>query len=321
MKAFRLLMVFAVLLLAAPVARAADPEAPKAAPGPMEKVIPEVQFDNIALGDVIQYLQDVAPGFKAVVVRESGVPEEYPRIKMKLKNVTVAQIWQLLQLSYPDMQLQQVEAPGPDIVWHVRIQATGNQAAIVDPSAVKVYRLTAIIERLTAKSGKNDAETEKRSLNQILSLAKAALAQTASRNNVGAVLQVHEETGTLIFKGNSEERAALESVLEALNPPTAAESATVLEVRRQLAVAERTRDKAMDSAKAEIEQAYDKVNRLQQELIEMRDMTRKQQAMTNQQALEAEKLKIRLEERDRDAQLRLRAGHPGSGESPSEPKK
>ncbi|MDB5174141.1 MAG: hypothetical protein JWN51_2914, partial [Phycisphaerales bacterium] len=55
-------------------------------------------------------------------------------------------------------------------------------------------------------------------LNQVLSLIKATLAQVDDASGISPVVQVHNETRTLIVKGTSSQLRAVEDALSALNP-------------------------------------------------------------------------------------------------------
>ena len=180
---------------AAAAPAAPDPEDP----GGMNKVIPEVDFKGVALEDVIDFLQDVSPGFHAVVVYDAGAPAAYPRVTLRAKNVTAGQLVQLVHLSFPDVEISDVEgAGGPLGVFHIRSPRPGDEAAERDPrGGVHVYRLTAAVDQLLPPevraispglfSGGEQPDTtvlakeRKRALDGVLTLLKAALAQCRAR--------------------------------------------------------------------------------------------------------------------------------------------
>src|SRR5205807_5814909 len=76
----------------------------------------------------------------------------------------------------------------------------------------------------TQKTPVDIAALQKSALGDVLSLVKAALSQI---DGPAPVLQVHEATQTLIFKGTPEQRAALEDVLDALDPLRGSDRAVV----------------------------------------------------------------------------------------------
>jgi hypothetical protein len=160
-------------------------------------------------------------------VRENGVPEGYPKVRMRLKNVTLGQVWSVLQAANPELEVQPVEVqtaeegPARPPIYLIRVKAptTG-----VPEVAVRAYALGPVEQAMSAKGGGGkEAAHGNDSLDRVLSLIKATLAQVPGSGE--PVLQVHEETGTLIFKGSADQKAVLEDVLAALVPATPTEVA------------------------------------------------------------------------------------------------
>src|SRR5258705_7055432 len=77
-------------------------EAPADSTGAAEIIIPEVNFQGQQLEEVIDFLQDTIPNFKAMVVRDTGVSPEVPTIRMRLKKVSLEQFIALLNIAYPE---------------------------------------------------------------------------------------------------------------------------------------------------------------------------------------------------------------------------
>src|SRR5436190_17024932 len=76
----------------------------------MSRVLPEVAFQDVGFDDVIDYLRDVS-GFQAVIVRDPGVPEGEPVIRLRLKSVPLKQLLQVIQAAHPDVGIEPVEHP------------------------------------------------------------------------------------------------------------------------------------------------------------------------------------------------------------------
>jgi hypothetical protein len=239
----RILLPVALLALMAGStlpARAADPAPPAVNPagGPggeaSQRAIPEINFTSVPVDDVIVFLRDNVPGFQAVTVRDPDVPAGEPQVTLNLRNVTLDQLIAVLSQAYPSLEWS--TAPGTTI--HVvRVHAASGLTA----SRLHVYSLSQLVGNLAgalqqqpipqpgfgpggaaapppAPGGdmeKQMQETRKRALNNVLSVIKAALAQVPDGNS--AVLQVHEETETLIFKGTPQQQEAVEQVLAALS--------------------------------------------------------------------------------------------------------
>lgn len=236
-----LLLVTLLALLAGstlPV-RAADPAPsapnPASAPGggASQRPISEINFTAVSADDVMGFLRDVVPGFQAVIVRDPDVPAGEPQVTLNLKNVTLDQFIAVLSQAYPSLEWS--TAPGTTI--HVvRVHA----ASGLTGSKLHVYSLAPLVSNLahptpqqpgpqpgivpggpaapapaTDDPEKQLQEMRKRALNNVLSVIKAALAQVPDGDS--AVLQVHEETETLIFKGTASQEEAVEQVLQALS--------------------------------------------------------------------------------------------------------
>ncbi len=269
----------------------------------MEKVVPDINFNDVTLEQAIDFLQEAVPDLKAVIVRDTGVQADCPRVKLKLKGLSLAQLWGVLKLSYPELMLKQVDAPGPGVVWHIRV-ISNNAPVEAAATSVRIYRLTPIVEGLAVKAGKNDADAEKHALNHVLSLIKAALEQAAIKTETPPTLQVHEETLTLIFKGNENQTGIVESVMQSFSPTNDAETAKIAEMRQRVEATERDREKLMDVTRMEKDRAAELLARLTKELDQSREVLKEQQNLATERALEAEKLKLRLEDAEKLMKVR-----------------
>ena len=214
----------------APAAAAAGENAD---PVGLNRVLPEVNVSEVSLDDFLAFLQDVSPKFKAVIVRDPDVAPGYPFITMRLRNVPLGQLLDVLTKAYPDISLEGIDGATPDgkesRVYVVKVQASDRATAQGGRggATVKVYRLGGAVKAVAEAAGAGankgmfqgqvEPKEVKEALNHVLSLIKATLSQIETGRNP-PVLQVHEETQTLIFKGSAEQRAVLEDALAALDP-------------------------------------------------------------------------------------------------------
>jgi hypothetical protein len=260
----------------------------------IDQALPELNFTDVSLEDVTLFLQDVNPAFKALVVRDADAPVDYPQLRMKLKNVTVKVFLDLLVQAYSDLEIAKV-GPADQPVYVIKVHAPKNApgAPVGGRSGVKVYRLSNALGSVLNNQGvalpadpKARVPLEKAAMDHVLSLVKAALAQAGGG---GPVLQVHEETQTLIFKGSAEQRAAVEDALSALGvniPPDTGESAAL---RREV-------DQWRSRLEEERARAAERSDLLQKQTEEMRMRARESEAEASQRAVEVERLKVRLEQ-------------------------
>jgi hypothetical protein len=160
-------------------------------------------------------------------------------------------------------------------------------------SGVKVYRLSNALGSVLNNQGitmpgdpKARVPVEKAAMDQVLSLIKAALAQAGGG---GPVLQVHEETQTLIFKGSADQRAAVEDALSALGVNIPPDNSDATALRREV-------DQWRARLEEERARAAERSDLLQKQTEEMRMRARESEAEASQRAVEVERLKVRLEQ-------------------------
>jgi hypothetical protein len=280
----------------------------------LDRVVPELKVLDQQLEDLVDYLQDIEPRFKALVVRDPDVPREYPQVRLRLKRVPLGQILEVLTTAYPDIEVAPVQPnngpPGADArpVYIVKVHASDRAKASSGeavPGGVKVYRLTGVVGALTQSthpdiSAKDRPAAEKESLDQVLSLVKAAVSQVGQGGaNPAPLLQVHPETQTLIFKGSSEQRDAVEDVLAALAPDTGHgfRNAGPQNDGRKEAAEERRRLEAQVSEVRE--RAAREVAELQKHLEDAQTRLKEMQTQELSRLADAERTKVRLEEREK----------------------
>jgi hypothetical protein len=200
---------------------------PASAPATLEsRLMPMDRIEKpIPLEDPLAAPRSAIPDFNSVVVRDDGVPQQYPTLPvMTLKNVTVGQFLQFVQASFPSVQILRIDGP-PGALYSIRIRADDKFLASMDQDRVRLYRLSEIINGLAdekARSGKDskDANRDERikgATNDVLSLLQAALDQTDPNGPPGA-LKIHEPTLTLMFKGSRAKQQILEEALTTLQP-------------------------------------------------------------------------------------------------------
>jgi hypothetical protein len=183
--------------------------------------LPELKFDNVKLDDVLAFLADVDSKFAPQLVRDPGVPADYPMITFRAKNITIPQFLEFLQKAYG---IESTKIPGPvgpvyliTVAYNDRVvRSLDSGAQARSGSGVHVYSISDVVQRFLSlkPAGGSDAERTKQALNDVLTLVQAGLEQTPQGNR--AVLKVHEGTQTLLFKGTAEQEQLISNVLATL---------------------------------------------------------------------------------------------------------
>jgi hypothetical protein len=284
--------------------------------------VSELNFQGVQLRDMVDYLQDVVPNFKAVVFRDPNVPDDQPVVTMRLKKVALSQILALLTTACPNLEIQEIGGAGGTIYCikvHAmndgQLQPGGGPAAgpglgaaafggggmagmpMMAASGVKVYPLTETVEGLISakpEPPKDRAAAGKEALNQVLSLIKATMAQATESGTAAPTLQLHEETQTLIFKGTPAQREALESVLGAL--PT--RSPAVNEANKWKSTAQAAEEKY----RIELTRRERAAEDARMEADRLRKLLEDREQQSIKQAQDIERLRVRLEEIERQQQ-------------------
>jgi hypothetical protein len=228
MRNWRNLALASVLITVGQLQLAAAQNASTTAPSPtndvMQKVLPEVKFDAVGLGDAINFLEDVAPGFTVVTATNEQLQSHV--ITMHMKHVTLLQVVSAIQATYPSL--------------HMHPLGDGNDASIyiIEPEtpapdqtvALHIFRLAPAIQALMAA---NTGVQKEKPLDDVLSLIQVALVQVPGASQ--PLVQVHEGTQTLLFKGNAEQLQAVQDVMSAIEPtPREREDFKAAETQRVL---------------------------------------------------------------------------------------
>jgi hypothetical protein len=179
------------------------------------------------LDDQMAALRAALPNFNVVIVRDPGVPKDYPTLPaMTLKNVTVGQFLEFIQASYPGMQLDRINGPtGTLYAINIRMteEAVRRNQVIEERNRVRLFRLNEYINALADESPAKDKPREERvkeATAQVLSLLQAALEETDDGDGP-TVVRIHEPTLTLLFKGSQAKQAVLQEALATLHPQAA----------------------------------------------------------------------------------------------------
>jgi hypothetical protein len=225
--------------------------APAAAPA-KPKLLPEVNFNGVSLEDVVGFLHDVDPSFQAVIVRDPDVPAEYPVIQnLKLKKVSINQLMTVLQKLFPyDSEIIEEETGGPAVtVLRVHNPEGTGLGGPVRPTAVQVFRLADAVDAMVVKAGKDrgDQAAMKEATGKVLSAVNALLTlQGAAASKAPPVVQIHEDTQTLLVKGTAEQLTSVGALLDTLQPQP--EVAKVAALKKQLAEAQDARGEQLGRA-------------------------------------------------------------------------
>jgi hypothetical protein len=261
----------------------------------MEKVLPEVNFDNVAIDDAIDFLRDVS-GLQAVIVRDPGVPEGQPMLKMRLKSVPLEQLLQVLCTAHPEIGIEAVETSDGPNIQVIRIRATEQTGAAANegPKVVRVYPLNNEIMLVLRARGEAtntgaDKDALKKGLDHVLSLIKVVV--EAAGDRAAPTLAVHEETQSLIVTGTPQQQARVQDTLAALRGerPQEAQQNNLERLEQRW-----RKQKAADDE--QMEKLHRDAERLNIELQEMRKAVHEAQDQARGQAIEAERMRVRLEE-------------------------
>jgi hypothetical protein len=175
------------------------------------------------LDDQLEALRAALPNFNSVIVRDPGVAADYPMLPaMTLKNVTVGQFLQFVAASFPGVQFRQIDGPAGSLyAFRIRLEDEAIRRAQLEQEKkrVRLFRLNEYITSLADASPDKEKPREQRikeATSQVLSLLQAALEQTEGEGPT--VVQIHEPTLTLLFKGSSAKQLVLEEALSTLQP-------------------------------------------------------------------------------------------------------
>lgn len=233
---------FAVVPARAAAAPATAPAATRGAPRDEDVLVPEVDLQEASLEELIAILQKGDPTFKALVFRDNGVSPEIPRIDLKVKGASRKQILDLLSFRNRNIEMVPL-AGGPELIHTFQVARPANGRVIEAAPYVKVYPLSAAVQRIVSVKPEGDAKppSQKEALDHVLSLIKAAAGAQESPDGP-PLLQVHAETQVLIVRGTTFQHQVLDDVLTALTKRTAPDRELEAARDRESQVAVRVRD-------------------------------------------------------------------------------
>jgi hypothetical protein len=284
--------VWILLLTCAAYAQSGPKANPPAAAPPAKEpevssngIINELNLESPTLEDVLNALHRADPNFQAVVARDPGVAPDSPSIPtLRLKNVSSDQVLQLLSSIRP-VTFEEIAGQGSPIRL-VRVQNPARDQGTPDvPMNTRVYRLTEAMAGLNATDKPGTPADREAALNQVLSLIKATLAQVEDSSGVNPVVQVHNETRTLIVKGTPDQLHAVEEALAAINPNRdLVGRQKQLDDREQRVAANRAAmqmaqmEQQAASSNIEVRQLRDKLNSVEAQLGEMQKVAAEREA-------------------------------------------
>jgi len=156
--------VFAVLTLSLmaslPIAntQAAPATAPAAkqptAEEMQEKILPALDLQAVPLSDFLDFVSQLVPGFQFVIVRDPGVPGDFPILpSMKLKKVTFGQVMAIIQEAIPEIDFHPVESEHGAVIYVFKIHSANPAGAFpFADTQLKVYRLADVVNALAAQN-------------------------------------------------------------------------------------------------------------------------------------------------------------------------
>jgi len=294
----------ALTAFTAPFTRAADPPKPDAhdakpaapttspAGEAKGKLIPELNFKDIALTDLIDFLRDVDPSFQAVIAYEPGTVRGEPTIQeLRLRNVSLGAVLQLLAETYPQIKINASADNAGGGIWTIRVEPDprvpsgavggGGGRELFGPSGVPgapggmeqmpaavtvVHRLREIVDDIAPANG-GDAE-RKKALESIVSLVQATLEAT---RDMSADVGVPAEGGVRRFKAVKSERKPeaqlkLHEGTETLIFHGSPEQSVLVAQALETLTPRATRDRGDAATKTQLRQLSADVRRLQQQV-------------------------------------------------------
>lgn len=241
-----------------------------------EKLLPLIDTQSIRLTDFLEFIHSSVPAFQYIVVRDPGVSSDYPTLpSMKLEKMTLGQVLQVIQDIYPLVDFHVVSSNHGAALYVFKIHVGSAEGmGEVPQSVLKVYRLTEAVELLVSRNpvpippelqqhpdadriplpAKEKAEAayeaalkaaHTTALNSLLSLIKAVLAQWGDSGTI-PVVQIHEETETLLLRGTADQIGAVQKALDACIPQD-----ELAPIKEQLVKAQRQYDSDLAKAKDE----------------------------------------------------------------------
>ena len=204
---------------------------PKPQPDFATKTLPEVDWQPTnTVPDILDHLHDQFPGVSFVLVRTPNTPENVPLgTRVQMKNATLEQLLNVLQLAHPGLSLspvvpngqggpslfppsEQQQPPPPPSMWIAHLddpQPTPEQK-------VQVFNLKDLVASRAADAAVDGGDHTHEATDEVLSVVNAALEAQAAGGPL-PTLKVHEPTLTLIVRGTGAQLDLVQQTLATLN--------------------------------------------------------------------------------------------------------
>ena len=262
------LIALIVLSLAAPLLAADSEPSARVTKKPASPSFADLNVERpMQLEQFVALLREKASDTQIVLAGGRQRLESLMVPPLHLKNVTMDQVTRLLQQVVPGLEVKVIEGEGLVPVYLLNWPAN-NAPSEIPRGQVMVFGLSDVVEHQAKRLAKNPAQIDpaarKAALDSVLSLIKAAVSQ-AGDDAPDPLVQVHEETETLIVKGVQPQITAVKFALDALKQrPQWVEEANSLnaEIRRM--------KDDLSNAKAEARDLREKLLQRDEEAAQLR---------------------------------------------------
>jgi hypothetical protein len=198
------------------------------------KVLPEFKYDG-TLDGAIAKLQEADPSLRVMVVWPTGAATDEPHISLALRNVTAVDVLDVMATAYQAIGIKIVSAASGEIyIINVQVQPSeqrrrggrgadpvnGGGGGAPQQYIVRVYNLAGpvnawINDNLGPVKDEDFAAAKGKAMDAILSLLQATLTQLPDETTK-PLLQVHEPTVSVVFRGSPRQLEAVEEAMHVL---------------------------------------------------------------------------------------------------------
>jgi hypothetical protein len=176
-------------------------------------LLDHIQFKDTPLPKIIDFLRSADPSFKVVLAGEAGAsPDDLIVSELELRKVTASQVLEALKMAYPRINVSFTGDEPP--VWTVRVEPDRSAGEPV----TSVFRLREAINQVQQDMELSDRDKARAA---VLQLIEQAARMNTSHGEAPPVLQLHEATDTLLFRGTVDQLKTVAKALEALVPSPA----------------------------------------------------------------------------------------------------
>jgi len=184
-----------------------------------DMVLADVQTKPMLLDEFIDNLRKLTDGKLNITMLTTTQSSLVTMPALKMHNVRVGQLLELIAKVRPGIDLTKADGPGEVYFVSCYAIANPNEVLLRQFSTDSVIRWRASVMRGAGRfKGENaQIEAEKEARNQLLTLIQQSL--SLGSGQAAPTLQVHEETGVLLFKGTPEQGEIVENTLKLLASP------------------------------------------------------------------------------------------------------